>query len=121
MAHAIIDVASSAPLFLSSKSVSTSPFDTSPAEPGRASLASSGNWENALFQLKIRLRQRDAQQNGIEQPEGSDSPQKKARLENSVTAALAATVANGGLPDEVKSNRNLLGRDDLTVRFRFNQ
>lgn len=122
VAHAIIDVASCAPLYLGStaKSANTSPLEnTSPAEPGRPSLSSSGNWENALFQLKIHLRQREVQQEEGEQQQEQPSSPKRARIENSVTAAAASQAPLTS--DDLKSNRSLLGRDDLTVRFQFNQ
>lgn len=111
ISHAIIDIANHAPLYLPSRSSTTSPFETtSPAEPGLARVVSGSNWENTLFQLKIELRRREDAHRTATQTNG-EAPRKRARLDHNHNATDI----------EQHLNQDLLGRDDMTVRFHFNQ
>ena len=102
IAYAVLNVVAQASA-KSSKSLSTSPADRSPAEGGRITLSAATEITQAAF---VRLHNAKDKRKAQEGPNGSTAKRAKVDLK----------------PDtnhHQRSKETSLGRDDSTIRFQF--
>ena len=87
-------------------SYKTSPFEPSPAESNRSGSSTTGHSLD-FTQIKIRLRDREGKRKA-EKEDSNTRPRTRQKL-----AMMDSAI------DDINKNQNLLGRDDISVRFQF--